>query len=493
MTKWSTGCDRCRQKKVKVCEGSQCPGYSRSPFEIKDETARTVQRIKEVSHAREEIIPVLHLPHHDMPEYVRHVHSLPPTMRIQMMNHGRENLVIFMQHIRDLYMPDEPNVIKGTHFSYIPTIATIESSDPTLVAARDAFAVVQLGTSHKNQVLLAHSRQLYGDALAKIRDVLTNRTRLFPQVTLVAITLVGLCEFFTAISQDGEGWNSHITGASQLLASWGSFSLDTPLARLVFNNLRNSIIIRGLITRQAVLFDSPVWLDQATQSSTEDPASSLNDIMVHIPALLEHSDRCLSKRDQQAITETLHGAWSLKRRLKTWYNRIQRDFGDRTYNEVDVASLPRFCADVKSRIFPSVFNFTSFHSAYQHCMYWLSNFILSDNDIRLIDACPPTDNFKPRLKKNQMKKERLQYVILICQSLPFCAERSAASIGRIGVLCPLWFCQEFFRSEQSMAHLAWCREVYEVIVNAGLSAPSIPLPKYSGDTAQYRTRFGSRF
>lgn len=480
-------CKRCLRA------GSQCPGYSRNPYEIEDQTARTVQKVTEAPIVRPSRPAVLAPAPRDVPDYVGNMQSYLSSLNVQTMNHSRENRIIFMQHVLELYMPDEPSMAKAAHFSYIPTIATIECSNRALSAARDVFLVVQLGTSYQDPLMLAHARQMYGDALAQIRSAIENKTTRFREETLVAITLAGLCEFFKAISSDGFGWTSHLVGASNLLASWSTFPLDTPLTRLIFNNLRNSVILKGLVTRKAVQFDQPGWLEQISQSAGRDAASSLNDIMVHIPALLEHSDQCLLEQDEQAISDILHGSWSLKRRLKTWYNRLRRDFGGNTYKEASTTVLPQFYADVPSRIFPRILTFHSFHSGYQHLMYWLGNFILDDNDIRLIDGRTSATKQRLKQKRLQLEQERLKYVNLICQGIPFCAERPPASIARMGVLCPLWFCQEFFRSEAYMAQLGWCREVYDMIFSSGLHPPLITLPRREIKVINYKTDFGYRF
>ena len=140
---------------------------------------------------------------------------------------------------------------QGSRFPGFEYILRSADQSPTLLNALDALCLIHVGSTHRDERLLAAARMTYGSSIAKVRrDILASEGD--ASLLVAAVYLLTICEFFSALAEPNEGWRRHVRGVMSLLGSLNLAALDPSIRILVGTFLRGPAVWDGICERKSL-------------------------------------------------------------------------------------------------------------------------------------------------------------------------------------------------------------------------------------------------
>ncbi|KAJ4298286.1 hypothetical protein N0V90_006186 [Kalmusia sp. IMI 367209] len=423
MPKRSTGCFECRKRKVRCDEarpecntcvrrGTKCPGYRPlqsfilHKFEEKGDRPSIIKeddnRYKYANHKTseeptsansEETIEFPQLPGR-RPSEAPIVKQVSP-VAIERVQHVGELIW--------LYLPrSDPHTLPPPS-ALMLALPQLPATSGVLLAAVDALSAAQLAVANRNYPLVNRSRSLYGTALSQMMKTIQYPSRVLEDETLLA-----------TIYQ----------------------------------------LTIGYHVRKASMLDADEWMAVTAKAAKVDPYVALIDICIHIPRLLERTDRLVAT-DQDAIDKLIDESQHLATRAKEWFANFEKH-GPR-YTRVDVSEFQGFSDICDDRTFDEGFNFYAFGAGICYMIYWMSMLILQSNTfkmLRLYRQLEPRELF-------MWDRELGAYADCSCRSVPYNCRTEVGYVGRFGSLTPLVVARKYFEAKKAEKEIAWCETVYQ--------------------------------
>ncbi|KAK3715306.1 hypothetical protein LTR37_007273 [Vermiconidia calcicola] len=377
----------------------------------------------------------------------------------------------------DTYLPRIAGTAQNGHFDFYHTIALKTSHQPALQASMDALSLVQMGSLHHDKPILKQAVRQYSVALGALGRSIRKNDFLYDDDVLAAVVILAACELYEEIAIMGEGWGQHVQGSNQLVALRGPQSLQSELALLLYSNMRHGSLIHALIARKEPFMATKEWRDVAFRvpNAGKDASTEFYDLAIQIPGLLQqHDDLNLdSSTALYSIDAILAHSASLEFGLHAWYTSWQtRAFAG--YSTLPITSFPTFCALCPDRTFTHAFTFPDFLDAYLHSLYWTVMHYLRTNTQSLHKHRHHlAHDWFPSPEEDVPEEELLEYILSLCQCMPFFVEPISSSTGSIAVFLPMRCAAMYFTAHGHWQWLRWVGSVKDSVFVKGLVPPSV--------------------
>lgn len=527
----STGCLKCRQRKIRCDEerpgckrcrihGVVCPGFKtarKGDIEFEDQTDQTVQRLQIDAHAalktrrkpvrwtsseastpEEKLTTTFTWAGFDLGAQqplhrtgtppvtpvnvapttpIWSIHS-PAAMRAQL--HG-----MFLQ----LYVPqDIPTHGPGLWSSnkrFLHSLMELPSSGrASLSHALDALTLVQIGSTYRNPQLLNTAVEAYGKSLRGLRIALSKPEKLKDDAVLATTCVLSSCEFYTHFRVHGHSWVSHQHGTQRLLEQRGPESiLSSPLAVHLFYQLTTGSLFMSLLTRRRDPYSAAKWSAVETKATDiHDDLSESNRLGLRLPALLERHDRldwnhpgCLASLDH-LLFDCEQMEMEMKSNLATVHARDAME--EKSWIAlVDIEYFHPFSDLIENHTMTRAFRFPSFQTGYIHSSHWFRMFMLRQTIRSLFDMRQRlVPGWLPPPKRVVHEKELLFYVLSLCRLVPFFIEPAHGATGDMCCFFLLRLAEQYFRANRHGRWVSWVEHVSARVFMKGMSMPFTTMP-----------------
>jgi len=207
--------------------------------------------------------------------------------------------------------------------------------------------------------------------------------------------------------------------------------------------------------RKASMLDSTEWLAVTAKAAKVDPYVALNDICIHIPRLLERTDKATRPEcPKEEIDSLIEDSQQVASRAFEWLSTFERH-GPR-YDTVDVAFMDGFLDICADRVFDPVFYFHYFGAGICYLIYWMSMLILQGNTFKLLRQHRQLD-----MKQLYMWDRQLSsYADSICRSVPYNCRPVTGYTAKFGSLTPLMVARKYYEMKGAQTEAGWCAKVY---------------------------------
>ncbi|ORY13038.1 hypothetical protein BCR34DRAFT_562645 [Clohesyomyces aquaticus] len=249
----SKGCQRCRQRKIKCdqrrpgcmrCEKSkkECPGFRNlADVVFRDESSRLIQKTlaRDSEGQLEQSVPIAILT--TTPVYPK---NLDPHMWPTGISPGLSQPIneIGAHFFFANYTCDEPPLSKE-YITWLMQMYTEGNNNYALRASVEAAGMAGLSNIFDAPDIASKSKEHYGRALAATNRALSNPVEASTDMTLAAVTFLGLFEFVTIENWDHYGsWAAHIEGAAALLQLRGEEQFSYERGGQLYMQLRSQIL-----------------------------------------------------------------------------------------------------------------------------------------------------------------------------------------------------------------------------------------------------------
>ncbi|KAK4494507.1 hypothetical protein PRZ48_014805 [Zasmidium cellare] len=491
MPRRSTGCEKCRQRKVRCDEGKPrcnrcaeygvaCPGY-RPPAE------RDLHFVDQTRHIARKSGSELTTA---SPDKTKHNIGTQFRWRNQFsgeiiqsgpipMNNKNLHRVQLLSTFMGLYLPKRRDAKMMSHFAYITALPNVDLSTPLLQVAVDTVCLAELGSLYDDERCLQEARGAYVRALPMLKNELEKPAshQMPKDAILASITILALCELFDAIAKGnfgGQGWISHVQGAQQYIRAHGPEIISSPFGWLLFHNIRHGSLCMGLVRRKAVFFAERKWLKLTKSLSKSDAYVALYDIALQAPGLFERAD--MIKWSDQFDLEFIRLCTDLCRLREEFDGWEEYHHPKCGYNIVNIEEMEEFARLCDNGTFRSAFTFSAVQLCSQFQLYWITSLML-DFTIANLYRLYGKDRILPDLclftSRTKQDFWRSMYVNATnyCRSIPYCCEPETASAGRIGTFL-LRITQSFLEIAGYTPELEWCKAVRTMLENSTVRPPS---------------------
>ncbi|KAF2795589.1 hypothetical protein K505DRAFT_273010 [Melanomma pulvis-pyrius CBS 109.77] len=480
MPKRSSGCFECRKRKVRCDEakpecntclrrGTKCPGYRPTQsFILHTFDERTVKpgivkedesRYKYANSSGQHSVVQL------LPRDIRPVDAPIPRPLSPVTIDRIQHLGNFLS----LYLPRWKGEVLTPPSALILSLPNIPASRKNFLAALDALSAAQIAVSNKSYSLINRTRSLYGTALSQLMKSITQPNSAQEDETLLATYLLALYEVFVGVT-NGHGFFYHVQGLLRLFKERGPSSFNSRLSMDIFHGTRYYSLTIGFHVRKASILDSPEWLAITSKEAITDPYVSLIDICIHVPRILERTDKLFrAGGSAEEFEKIMTDSQLLAAQGKEWHACFEKD-GPR-YTKVDVRTINGFLGVCDDLTFETVFAFNSFATSNTYLGYWMSMLILQSNAFllaRKFRALEPMQLFL-------WDRELSGYADCICRGVPFSCRPEAGYTGRFGTLTPLVVARKYFDAKGASKEIAWCERAYYGTKVPGLYTPPMPI------------------
>lgn len=521
----STGCITCRKRKVRCdetrpgCErcrihGVICPGYTvEKPggIEFQDQTNLTVRRANNQYRAKARDVsytssssssgsPHTSSPRGDVftPQALSNHSSVNirddgtlingqallstngrkkgPT--IQSLTSPSAERARFYNEFLATYLPRTQAGSQNGHFSFYQTLAFNRSDQPALQQGLDALSLVQVGSVHSDPRLRNEAVRQYGKALNSLARSIIKGDSLYDDDALAAVTVLATCELFEDIAIAGEGWGKHVHGANGLIAARGPDSIRSDLALIMYSNHRHGALLYALISRKEPFMAAPEWRKVAFRVPLARADASLEfyDIALQIPGLLQRHDELdmMSATAVHDIDHLVADSAKLEADLRAWYSDWQSNNANNACQSHPIDDFPTFTSLCSDRTFEYGLMYPDFLVGYLYSLCWMVMHSLRTNTQSLFkrrhallpDWYPDPEDIVP-------EEELLQYVLNLCQTIPFFVEPICSSTGHIAIFLPLRTAALYFTEHGHWKWLRWIGAVKNSVFVKGLSPPNV--------------------
>ena len=265
----SKGCTTCRRRKVRCDLGKPtcgnckkgkriCEGYDRYPVFL-NRTAQGYQK-------RERLEEV----------------KLAPSSQAAV----QDNAIAWFW---DEYAPPLPvEQAKSSYASWLYYTMSKSVPSPVLRQALVALSVTRLGRVNGDDRIVMEGRVVYAHAVASLRKALNDKW--IDDDVLATVRAMVLYENMESTSEDLSAWYMHLAGLSDLLLARGSHRHRTGLGKLVFEDVRYSLMLKAVMKQESSVFGNTEWKTAPWQEkkSTE---QVLIDYGFDIASILERAER----------------------------------------------------------------------------------------------------------------------------------------------------------------------------------------------------------
>ncbi|KAI4935887.1 hypothetical protein J4E85_001214 [Alternaria conjuncta] len=353
-----------------------------------------------------------------------------------------------------LYLPRAEGPALPPPSALMLGLPTMPANSPVLMAAIDALSAAQLAVNNRNHPLIHRSRSLYGTALSQMLRAIQDPVTALKDETLLSTYMLTLYEVFVGVTQ-GHGFFYHVQGLLHLLKQRGPASFESRLSMQIFHAIRYNSLSIGYHMRKASMLDSTEWLAVTAKAAKVDPYVALNDICIHIPRLLERTDKATRPEcPKEEIDSLIEDSQQAASRAFEWLSTFERH-GPR-YDTVDVAFMDGFLDICADRVFDPVFYFHYFGAGICYLIYWMSMLILQGNTFKLLRQHRQLD-----MKQLYMWDRQLSsYADSICRSVPYNCRPVTGYTAKFGSLTPLMVARKYYEMKGAQTEAGWCAKVY---------------------------------
>lgn len=226
----------------------------------------------------------------------------------------------------------------------------------------------------------------------------------------------------------------------------------------------------GYRLRRASMLDTLEWLEVTSKGAKVDPYVALIDICIHIPRLLERTDKLTRTQAPAEKFETLIlDSQALADRGFEWLAKYEEK--GKSYSEIPPAQLHGFPQIVDDVVYDPVFLYHSFAAYTTLINYWMAMLILRSNTFMLVRKYR-------QLEPKQLMlwdRELSGYADCICRGVAYGCRPAAGYSGRFGTLTPLIVAKKYFEAKGAIKEAAWCEKVFHGTRVPGLYAPPIDM------------------
>lgn len=379
------------------------------------------------------------------------------------------------------YLPVTQRGAQNGHFSFFQTIALKQSEQPALQQSLDALSLVQIGSIYKDKSLLKQAVDRYGKALNSLARSIYKGQYLYDDDVLAAVTVLATCELYREIQDMGEGWQKHVQGADQLVAARGPDSIQSDLALLLYSNMRHGSLLHALISRKAPFLATPEWRKVAFRvpKAVYDDSTIFYDMAIQVPGLLERHDELDLDLPNvlRDIDRILEDSRSLESALRDWFvdwqSRATAD-GKEVCEIRPIDDFRTFTSLCPDRTFDHGYSFPDFMVAYLHSLYWMVMHYLRTNTQMLHKHRHQlVPDWYPSPNTIVQEDELLNYILNLCQCMPFFVEPKCSSTGSIGIFLPMRCAAMYFSQHGHWDWLRWIGNVKSSVFVRGLAPPTV--------------------
>lgn len=222
--------------------------------------------------------------------------------------------------------------------------------------------------------------------------------------------------------------------------------------------------------RKASILDSPEWLEVTAKEAKTDPYVAMVDVTIHVPRILERTDKLVrAGGSPEDFEEIIVASQLLAARGKEWLAGYE-NHGPR-YRRVGTGSYNDSLGLADDPTFDKVFYFNSFATSNTYLGYWMSMLILQSNTFGLVRKF---HKLEP-MQLYMWDRELSGYADSICRGVPFSCQLEAGYTGRFGTLTPLVVARKYFEAKKAVKEIAWCEKAYYGTKVDGLYTPPIPM------------------
>jgi Fungal specific transcription factor domain len=125
------------------------------------------------------------------------------------------------------------------YLNYIPSVYHADGEQSTLMASMAAVGLVALANSTRRPELASHARAKYLEAIRNVNAALASSVESVKDSTLMSVISLGVFEHVSG----HESWVRHVQGAGALVAARGKSQFSSPVAILMFNQVRTDLVI----------------------------------------------------------------------------------------------------------------------------------------------------------------------------------------------------------------------------------------------------------
>ncbi|KAI9663470.1 MAG: hypothetical protein M1831_002479 [Alyxoria varia] len=481
MPKRSTGCYKCRQRKVKCDErkpdcqrcidlGIECPGYRPAGgYEFKDQTQRYAQNLQSMD------------PEHQ-PRRSPTSRNAPSESVFQSASQGQsasteersvtpETKSSLHRAFLEQYLPKNEDQSLVSHYSYLWMLPMANySPESALETALDAVSLVHFGTRTGNSDHLDQSRHLYGIALQRLGQEISQPGVEQSIETLCAIQLLTICEQFRATSTY-YGCMTHTEGAKNFLETGDCPYQESRIGQLLFFSHRDAMIEQALVQNNVPSFQLQFWMHHAA-SVVDDEFVKLTNILLDVAQSLQYSSSFVA--DTTAVPQpdeaknVFDHLSNLLSQLRQWYGNFQNANGQ-PFALVPIEQFPQFCRAVPNDAISEALDFRSFHDACLMSRYYVAAGLICRRIgdllayVRQYITIPQSED--PVTYHSKARNCALR----ACQSIPYSWKQEVCgTVGKTYSTFPLWFAQQVFQDSGPASHSSWCSQVESRLCAMGI-------------------------
>ena len=379
------------------------------------------------------------------------------------------------------YLPRKSlrNVQEG-HFHFFQTLAHQRSSHPALQHGFDALSLVQTGSVYHDTALLQQATKHYALSLRALGRSIAKGDFLHDDEVLAAVVVLSSCELYEGIQVQGQGWSNHVAGANQLVAARGPASLQSDLALLLYANMRHGTHIHALIERKAPFMARKEWRDVAWRVPLKKDQSTLfYEWAIQVPGLLERHDQ-LDLGSDTALEELdtlMQDSADIEREMREWFAGWEaiasHAFGGLA-ELVPITEFPTFIGLCDDDAFKMALRFPDFLIGYLQTVYWMTMHFLRTNTQSLHKKRHQLlRDWYPAPEEEVQEKELMEYILNLCQSIPFFCEPESSSSGSVAIFLPMRTAAVYFTAHGHWRLLKWIGCVRNNVFVKGLKPPGV--------------------
>ncbi|KAI5364690.1 putative zn(2)-C6 fungal-type DNA-binding domain, fungal transcription factor [Septoria linicola] len=522
----STGCLKCRQRKIrcdetrpgcKKCEvhGVACPGYktkNKGDVEFHDQTDQTVQRIKADIAIHNELKRLGKPTRSDSsaattpdkltfqwtgldfgtqppprPRYTVPVApvipvTFAPSSPIFYIHSTAATRMRLYDTFLSLFVPHDVSThgrgLWSSHKRFLIRLMALPKPRPSLSHALDALTLVQIGSIHQDRQVLNKAVEAYTKSLRSLAVALSKPESVHDDTILATICILSSCEFYTHFRSEGQSWISHQQGMQRLLNTRGPTSMmSSSLAVHLFFQITTSSVAMSLMLRKSDPYAAEMWRSLEAKAAIHDDYSESNRLGLQLPALLERNDRLdLNHAGSLAdLDDLLFNCEQMQVEMRD--NLMGMHAKDAQEEKswialVEIEHFQPFASLVQDQTMTRAFRFPSFQTGYIHSSHWARMFMLRrtmrclhDTRQRLVPG------WSPAKKAVVLEKELLFYVLSLCRLIPFFLEKGHGAAGDMCCFFMIHTAEQYFRSEGHWRWLQWIKHVSERVFTKGMSMP----------------------
>ncbi|RDW62344.1 hypothetical protein BP6252_11777 [Coleophoma cylindrospora] len=223
------------------------------------------------------------------------------------------------------------------------------------------------GRAHGSQEAKLESFRLYGEALPKLRAAVEGIKQAWDFSTLVLITMLSMYELVS--HRAGFGWGYHAQALATMIELRGPWRHKKFPEKSVFLEHRMILLSQAICSRRKSFLARKIWKEVPWEDdlASKQPIDYLLDILCDISGLIEDIDR--AERVGRAYEENLDQLIIQSfRDINKWWQQWEAHIAD-SCEEVTTDPKSTIMVDEDGILFPTLFEYKNFFTAYTTCIY----------------------------------------------------------------------------------------------------------------------------